>query len=130
MSAASAVRECMKEIPSALAVGLIDLSYGTLISVEFAQRHPEEIVDFLAPATKQVFDGHLSHTVEKHLSQTQGSNETFQEILIASKHVWHYFGRVADDPSVALAVIAGIDVRIGLLLVKARAVRKTVSIWT
>ncbi len=120
----------MEEIPGARAVALIDLSYGTLISAEFTETHPEEIVDFLAPATKQVFDGPLSRAVDQHVGDADATAPACEEILMASHHVWHYFGRVDDDPSVALAVVAGMDVPIGLLLVKARAVRKNASIWT
>jgi hypothetical protein len=133
MSAAVIVRRCIEEVPDALAAGIIDLSIGMLVGVEFSHAPPEEIIDFLAPATKQLFDAPLLLELQRHLERywdLEPREHSVDEVLIASAHFWHYFGRMAHDPKVAVAIVTRGKVNIGLLLARARAITRSASVWT
>ncbi|MEM9557046.1 MAG: hypothetical protein AAGC60_22500 [Acidobacteriota bacterium] len=125
MSADSMVRDAMRVVPKAVAVGVVDMASGMMLSLNTVDSHPQEVLDLLAPATKEMFEGELVLHIERLFKRARGvdSDERyFREILISSTHLWHYFGRLKDNPQTVLAIVARGDVNMGLFLVKARDV--------
>ena len=126
MSADGMVREAIKDVPKAVAAGVVDMASGMMLSISTVDSHPQEVLDILAPATKEMFEGELVVHIETLFKKARGveSNERyFQEIMISSRHLWHYFGRLKSNPAAVLAVVARGDVNMGLFLVKARAIK-------
>jgi hypothetical protein len=125
MSAESAVRNAIAKVPKAVAAGLVDMNSGMLLSVKTVESHPQAVLDILAPATRELFEGEMVLTIENLFKRARGveSNERyFQEILIASTHLWHYFGRLKTYPSAVLTVVTTMDVNLGLFIVKCREI--------
>ncbi|MEM9592785.1 MAG: hypothetical protein AAGD06_00875 [Acidobacteriota bacterium] len=126
MSADALVRDAMKDVPKTVAAGVVDMASGMMLSVATVESHPQDVLDILAPATKEMFEGELVLHIESLFKKARGVNSDeryFQEIMISSRHLWHYFGRLKSNPSSVLTVVARGDVNMGLFLVKARALK-------
>jgi hypothetical protein len=116
----------MDEVPKAVAAGVVDMASGMMLAIKTVQSHPQAVLDVLAPATKEIFEGDMVLHIENLFKQSRGvenDERYFQEILISSSHLWHYFGRIKANPQQVLVVVTRADVNMGMLLVKARQVR-------
>jgi hypothetical protein len=128
MSAESIVKQALEIVPKAVAAGVVDMGSGMMLAIKTIESHPQAVLDVLAPATKELFEGEMVLHIEKLFKQARGveSDERyFQEILISSEHLWHYFGRLKSDSKTVITVVARGDVNMGLFLVKARQIRDT-----
>lgn len=131
MSAETIVRNAITQVPKAVAAGVVDMSSGLMLSIKTVESHPQRVLDVLAPATRELFEGEMVLTIENLFKQARGvkSDERyFQEILISSTHLWHYFGRLKSNSRVAICVVAPADVNMGMFLVKCRDITGTESI--
>ena len=125
MSVEDIVRRGMSEIPKAVAAGLVDMGSGMMLAIKTADSHPQSVLDLLAPATKEMFEGDMVMQIESLFKKARGvdtKERYFREILISSKHLWHYFGRLEGQPQVIFAAVARGDVNLGLLVMKARQI--------
>ena len=121
----------MEEVPKAVAAGVVDMSSGMLLSIRTVQSHPQQVIDLLAPATKELFQGDLVTNIENLFKKARGVNSNehyFQEILISSTNLWHYFGRLKSSSLTVLTIVARADVNMGLFLVKAREIVNSESL--
>jgi len=121
----------LKNVPKAVAAGVVDITDGLLLGIKTADSHPKEIFDFLAAATKDMFEGDNVVTIENMFKKARGvktKEHYFQEIIVYSTNLLHYFARVPGQGNVVLGVVCSIDANIGLVLVKAREVAKTIEI--
>ena len=131
MSAESIVKTCLDEVPKSVAAGVVDMASGMMLAIKTVDSHPQSVLDVLAPATKELFEGDMVLHIEKLFKQARGveSDERyFQEVLIASTHLWHYFGRLKSNPQVVVTVVARADVNMGMFLVKARQIRDSETV--
>ena len=123
MSADNIIREAMKKVPKAVAAGLVDLSTGMLVSIQTVDSHPQQVIDLLAAATKDLFEGDQVIQIETMFKKIRGvdtKDHYFQEILVSSTHLWHYFGRLHANPSMVLTIVCRGDVNIGMMIMQAR----------
>lgn len=128
MSADAIVREALKEVPKAVAAGVVDMASGMMLSISTVDSHPQQVLDLLAPATKELFEGEIVMQIEKLFKKSRGvvnDERYFQEILISSSHLWHYFGRIKSNSQTILCIVARGDVNMGLFLLKARQLRES-----
>ena len=131
MSIEETIRLAMTDVPKAVATGLVDMGSGMMLSIKTVDSHPQAVLDILAPATKEMFEGEMVTTIENLFKRARGVNTTehyFQEILVSSTHLWHYFGRLKSNQQVVLAVVCRADVNLGLLVMKARQIAQTATI--
>lgn len=131
MSAEAVVRDAITNVPKAVAGGIVDMGSGMMLAIKTVESHPQAVLDVLAPATKELFEGDMVLHIEKLFKSSRGvanDDRYFQEILISSTHLWHYFGRLKANPQVVLAVVTRADVNMGMFLVKAREIRDTATI--
>ncbi len=131
MSAEQAIRDAMADVPKAVAAGLVDLASGMMLSIKTVDSHPQQVLDILAPATKEMFEGEMVLAIEGMFKQARGVDSKehyFQEFLVSSTNLWHYFGRVGSNPEVVLVVVTRGDANLGMLVMKARQVAKGASV--
>ncbi len=131
MSVDDAVKRAMSEVPKAVAAGLVDMGSGMMLGIKSVDSHPQSVLDILAPATKEMFEGEMVLAIEKLFKKARGveNNErSFQEILVSSTNLWHYFGRLKTAPTVVMAVVCRGDVNLGLLVMKARQIAEEAKI--
>ena len=131
MSAEKIVSKCLNEVPKAVAAGIVDMGSGMMLAIKTVESHPQAVLDILAPATKEIFEGDMILHIENLFKKSRGvesDEHYFQEILISSTNLWHYFGRLRAQPEVSMVVVARADVNMGMFLVKARQLRDSETI--
>jgi len=70
-----------------------------------------------------LFEGDMVTQIENIFKKQRGistKERYFQEILVSSTNLWHYFGRLKSNPAVVLTVVARADVNVGMFLMKSR----------
>lgn len=125
MSVDVMVKAAMDEVPKAVACGVVDLASGMLLGVRTVDSHPQQVLDLVSAATKEMFEGEMVSSIENLFKKERGvtsAEHYFQEMIVSSTNLWHYFGRVKANPAVILVVVCRGDVNVGLLLMKCREI--------
>jgi hypothetical protein len=122
------VKELRQEVAQCLAAGVVDMATGMLLAVETTDSHPPEVLDLLAGATLDLFQGRTVIMIEDLFKERRGvsSNEHyFQEILVNSANLTHLFIRINQNQQDVVAVaVCPRSVNIGMLIAAARRVVK------
>jgi len=122
-----AVRSFRQYIPDYVASGLVDMSTGLLLGVDTLDGHPREILEVLAAATVELFQGRNVLMIEDIWRQQRGRADEqhyFQEILVNSSNLVHLFMRSAANVDIVAVVVCRRSVNVGMLLAQARIVLK------
>ena len=125
MSVESILTRTMNEVPKAVAVGVVDMGTGMLLGVKTVDSHPQEVLDLVAAATKDLFEGDNVTQIENTFKRVRGvqtSERYFKEIIVMSTNLVHVFARLKQHQDTVAVVICRNDVNLGLALVKTRAV--------
>lgn len=125
MSIDMVLQSCMKEIPKAVAAGVVDMGSGMLLGVKTVDSHPQEVLDLVAAATKDLFEGDNVTQIENMFKRGRGvvSDERyFREILVCSTNLIHLFTRLKSDQNIVLTVVCRADANLGLVLSKGRSI--------
>ncbi len=126
-----AIAASLKDVPKAVAAGVVDMDSGMMLDMKTTASHPQEVFDFLAAATKDMFEGENVVTIENIFKKARGSKSAehyFKEIVVYSTNLLHYFTRLPGKESTVYAVICSADANVGLVMVKAREIAKKVEI--
>ena len=119
---AAMIRHLRQEVPSCLAAGVVDMATGMLLSNE---SHPSEVLDLLAGATLDLFQGRTVTMIEDVFKERRGiasAEHYFQEILVNSTNLTHLFIRNNRHEDVVAVVVCPKSVNIGMLFASARRV--------
>ncbi|WP_460275315.1 hypothetical protein [Celeribacter sp. ULVN23_4] len=124
MSLDKALHDAMKSIPECLAGGYVDMSSGLLLSVKTLDSHPQEVLDMVAAATADLFDGptvrHIENSFNKSRGETADKHYYFQEFLIFSENLLHVFMRSKKYPQHAICFVCSKSANVGMVLAKSR----------
>lgn len=123
MSADAMVKDALTNVPKAVAAGVVDMASGLMLAIKTVDSHPQAVLDILAPATRELFEGEMVSMIEGLFKKARGvqtADPYFQEILVSSTNLWHYFGRIKSSPSSVLCVVTRADANLGMLVVKCR----------
>ncbi|MBA2889938.1 hypothetical protein [Nonomuraea soli] len=121
------VKDLRTEVPDCVATGVIDMSTGMLMSVETVDSHPPEVLDMLAAATLELFQGRNVTMIENIFKERRGivsDRHYFQEILVNSENLAHLFMRLDSADDVVAVVVCRKTVNVGMLFAQARRVLK------
>ncbi|MQS11057.1 hypothetical protein F7Q99_01850 [Streptomyces kaniharaensis] len=124
---ASLVKSLRVEVPDCVAAGVIDMSTGMLLSVETVDSHPPEVLDMLAAATLDLFQGRNVVMIEGIFKERRGvvsDRHYFQEILVNSDNLAHLFLRINSTDEIVAVVVCRKTVNVGMLFAQARRVLK------
>jgi len=116
-----------RDVPDCIGAGVVDMSTGMLLAVDTADKHPSEILDMLAAATADLFQGKTVTQIEEAWKQLRGVAEDrhyFQEVLVNSDNLVHLFMRSVSSPDIAAVVICTRHVSVGMLFAQARQVMR------
>ncbi|MFJ7156255.1 hypothetical protein ACIQUQ_15070 [Streptomyces sp. NPDC101118] len=122
---ATLVKRLRAEVPDCVAAGVIDMSTGMLLSVETVDSHPAEVLDMLAAATLELFQGRNVVMIEGIFKERRGivsDRHYFQEILVNSDNLAHLFLRIDSTDEVVAVVVCRKTVNVGMLFAQARRV--------
>jgi hypothetical protein len=116
-----------RDVPDYVGSGFVDMSTGMLLAADTVDNHPREVLDIVAAATADLFQGRMVTQIEQLWQQTRGISETkhyFNEILVNSDNLVHLFMRSTVDSDVAAVVICTRHVSVGMLFAQARTVMR------
>jgi hypothetical protein len=123
----NALKEFRHNVPDYVGSGFVDMSTGMLLEVDTVDDHPREILDVVAAATADLFEGKSITQIEELWKQSRGvadGGHYFKEILVNSDNLVHLFMRSLSDPSIVAVVICTRKVSIGMLFAQARQVMR------
>ncbi|ANP49194.1 hypothetical protein J2Z21_002192 [Streptomyces griseochromogenes] len=121
----SLVKSLRSNAPDCVAAGVVDMSTGMLLSYETVDNHPPEVLDLLAGATLDLFQGRTVVMIEDIFKERRGVSDDshfFQEILVNSENLTHLFVRMNEQQDVVAVVVCRKSVNVGMLLAQARRV--------
>ena len=120
----NALQTASAAIPECLAAGYIDLASGMLLGIKSVDSQPTEVVELLAAATADLFQGTNVKMIESIFKKARGLQEDghhyFQEIIINSDNLIHVFIRGKNEEQVACFVCRK-TANLGMALTKARS---------
>lgn len=119
------LQKAITTIPDCVASGYVDLGSGMLLSIKTVDSHPREVLDLLAAATSDLFQGPNVQTIEQMFRKARGVPESnqhyFKEIIVNSDNLIHVFLRSRREEQVACFVCRK-GANLGMVLTKARMV--------
>ncbi|PAT32324.1 hypothetical protein CLI92_12465 [Vandammella animalimorsus] len=123
MSLDSSLEKAVTSIPDCVAAGYVDLDSGMLLAIKTVDSHAQEVIDLLAAATSDLFQGPNVQAIEKIFRRVRGVQEDgrhyFQEIIVNSDNLLHVFIRGKNQSQVATFVCRK-GANLGMVLTKAR----------
>lgn len=131
MSADSIVQSCIKNVPKAVAAGVIDMASGMLLAVKTIDSHPQEVLDIVAAGTKDLYEGDNSLQIEQMFKRVRGvttEEHYFREMIITSTNLIHFFSRLKTRQSIVVTVVCRADANLGLVLTKGREIAQNETI--
>jgi len=131
MSLDNALNEVVTTVPDCLAAGLVDLSTGMLLGIKSVDSHPSEVMDILAAATADMFQGQNVQMIEGLFKKARGLKDDghhyFQEMIVNSDNLVHVFCRCKSNEEYVLGVVCRKNVNLGMALTKVRKILPTVE---
>lgn len=121
----TAVHQAVNAVPECIAAGYVDIKSGMLLSVKTIDSHPREVLDLVAAATADLYQGPNVAMIEKLFRQSRGlpphdSAHYFQEIIVNSENLIHVFMRGKLYPDYVLVLVCRKTANLGMALTKAR----------
>ncbi|GLW44756.1 hypothetical protein Stsp02_04180 [Streptomyces sp. NBRC 14336] len=119
------VKALRNDAPDCVASGVVDMSTGMLLSYETVDNHPPEVLDLLAGATLDLFQGRTVVMIEDIFKERRGIDSDqhfFQEILVNSENLTHLFIRMSEQQDVVAVVVCRKSVNVGMLFAQVRRV--------
>ncbi len=131
MSAEQVVSDVLKNVPKAVACGIVDMGTGMLIEVKTTDSHPSSVLDLVAAGTKEMFEGEMVQEIEDHFRKARGersSDPYFQEIIVNSKNLIHVFSRTTLNPAIVVVAVCRRSANLGLVVMKSREIAENAEI--
>ena len=117
------LQKSVTSVPDCVATGSIDLASGMLLGAKTVDSHPHEVIELLAAATADLFQGPNVVSIEKLFRTARGVPEDghhyFQEIIVNSDNLIHVFLRSKRQQQVVCFVCRK-GANLGMVLTKAR----------
>ncbi len=120
----TALQTAITAIPECLAAGYIDLASGMLLGIKSVDSQPTEVVELLAAATADLYQGSNVRLIETIFKKARGlkddNHHYFQEFIVNSDNLIHIFLRGKNQEQVACFVCRK-SANLGMALTKARS---------
>ena len=110
MSLESALTKIIPTIPECVAAGYVDIESGMLLAVKTVDSHPAEVLNMVAAATADLFQGPNVSMIERMFKKARGLEDDgfhyFQEIIVNSENLIHVFLRGKTNPEYVAVFVA------------------------
>jgi hypothetical protein len=121
-----ALATAQAQVPECVAAGYVDMASGLLLAIKTVDSHPAEVIDLVAAATGDLFQGKNIVEIEQLFKKSRGLPEDpnshyFNEIVVFSTNLIHVFLRSRRYPTHAAVFVARASANVGMVLVKTRA---------
>lgn len=124
MSLDSVLNKVANTVPECVAAGYVDVASGMLMSIKTVDSHPREVIDLLAAATADLFNGPnvtlIEQMFKKHRGVKDDGHHYFQEIVVNSDNLIHVFMRGKLNPEYVAVFVCRKTANLGMALTKAR----------
>lgn len=124
MSLDTVLSKVQQEVPECVAIGYVDMTTGMLLAVRTLDSHPQEVLDLVAAATADLFQGKSVAAIEKLFRKSRGQTEDgrhyFNEIIVFSENLLHVFLRTRKKANQAVVFVTRASANIGMVLSKSR----------
>jgi hypothetical protein len=124
MSLDKAINQASSQIPECVAAGYVDMSTGMLLAVKTVDSHPSEVLDLVAAATADLFQGTNVTTIERMFKKARGLAQDdyhyFQEMLVFSHNLLHVFLRGKKNTNHAVVFVCRASANVGMVIAKSR----------
>jgi hypothetical protein len=124
MNLDTALNQAAGTVPECVAAGYVDASSGMLLAIKTVDSHPREVIDLVAAATADMFNGPNVSMVEKLFRKSRGlpddGHHYFQEIIVNSDNLIHVFMRGKKNPEYIAVFVCRKTANLGMALTKAR----------
>lgn len=125
MSLDNVLEEIIANVPECVAAGYVDLPSGLVLAIKTVGSHPTEVIDIIAAATADLFQGPNVTTIEKLFKKVHRLNDDgyhyIQEMIVNSDNLIHIFIRAKNKPEQVLCVVTRKSANLGMVLSKTRA---------
>jgi ethanolamine utilization protein EutA (predicted chaperonin) len=95
-----------------------------LLGVKTVDSHPQEVLDLVAAATGDLFQGQNVSAIEDMFKKGRGvakdNHHYFQEILILSDNLLHVFQRCKKNEDLVVVAVCRISANLGMVLTRSR----------
>lgn len=126
MSLDTAIARAQSSVPECVAVGYVDMTTGMLLGVKTVDSHPQAVLDLVAAATADLFQGPSVTAIESMFRKSRGQAEDgshyFKEIIVFSDNLIHVFLRGKKHRNQATVFVCRGSANIGMVLSKSRTV--------
>ncbi len=121
MSLDERLQTVMGTLPECVAAGYVDMESGLLLGVHTLDPHPQEVLDLLAAATLDLFQG-KNVAALKQMFATEGDSaaQQFNEVILLSDGYIHIFLRTARFPKHVICFTCRRGAKLGRVLTRAR----------
>lgn len=124
MSLDAVLTQAVASVPECLAAGYVDAASGMLLSIRTVDSHPREVIDLVAAATADLFNGPNVSMIETLFKRSRGISDDghhyFQEIIINSDNLIHVFLRSKNMTDYVAVFVCRRTANLGMALTKAR----------
>ena len=124
MSLDAALQKAVSDVPDCVAGGVVDLTTGMLLAIKTVDSHPAEVMDVLAAATSDMFQGTNVQMIENIFKKARGiandGHHYFQEMIVNSDNLVHVFCRFKTNEEMVVAFVCRKSVNLGMALTKVR----------
>ncbi len=124
MSLDAALQRAMQTIPECVAAGYVDMSTGMLLGVKTVESHPSDVLDLVAAATADLFQGPNVSAIERMFKKNRGLKDDghhyFQELIIFSDNLIHVFQRCKRTQDHVTVWVTRKSANVGMVIAKSR----------
>ena len=121
----AALQKAIAMVPECVAAGYVDLSSGMLLGVKTVDSHPREVLELLAAATSDMFQGQNVVTIEKLFKKARGLKDDghhyFNEIIVNSDNLIHVFARGKANEEHVITFVCRKTANMGMVVTKVRS---------
>ena len=118
-----ALQTAANSVPECVAAGYVDVASGMLLAITTVASHPRQVIDLLAAATGDLFNGESVSMIERMFKKARSLQDDyhyFQEIIINSENLLHVFLRGKTNPEYVAVFVCRKSANLGMALTKAR----------
>ena len=124
MSLDAALNKAASLVPECLAAGYVDTESGMLLAIKTVDSHPREVIDLVAAATADLFNGPNVSMIERMFKKSRGvaddGHHYFQEIIVNSENLIHIFMRGKRYPDYVMVFVCRRTANLGMALTRSR----------
>lgn len=119
-----ALASAQKNVPECVAVGFVDMQTGMMLGVKTVDTHPQELLDLVAAATGDLFQGTNVTTIESLFRRSRGVRDDghhfFQEIIVLSDNLIHVFQRCKSKEDLVMVCVCRASANLGMVIARSR----------